>query len=67
MDLLNVVQRGGTKDWRNLYRQMREDPCLVDEVLRLLPLVDPDCQGSAILFEFLCGRVLSRVETAQEI
>lgn len=67
MDLLNIVQRGGTNDWRNLYRQMREDPSLAEEVRRLLPLVDPDCRGFAVLFEYLCGQVLSEVETARTI
>lgn len=49
---INIIQRGGTEDWRNLYRRCR-DRAFAEEVVRSLPLLDPDLIASARLWAFL--------------
>lgn len=49
---LNVIQRGGTDDWRDLYRRCRERD-FATQVVALLRSSDPDSQPSARLWAFL--------------
>lgn len=49
---LNVIQRGGTDDWRNLYLQC-QDQAFAEEIALLLNLADPDCAPAARLWQWL--------------
>jgi hypothetical protein len=49
---LNLVQRGGTEDWKRLYR-LCHDPGIARQVAAMLPLRDPDLVASARLWKFL--------------
>jgi hypothetical protein len=52
LDWLNVIQRGGTEDWRRLYVLCR-DPRIANEVASVLRLRDPDLLAPARLWKFL--------------
>lgn len=49
---LNLVQRGGTEDWRALYRACA-DPKVARQVATSLGWRDPDLLPSARLWKFL--------------
>ncbi len=49
---LNIIQRGGTEDWRRLYH-LCQDPRMAREVATVLPWRDPDLMPSAQLWKFL--------------
>lgn len=49
---INIIQRGSTEDWRDLYRRCRNRP-FAEEVARSLLLRDPDLLHSARLWAFL--------------
>ncbi|MBM3839729.1 MAG: hypothetical protein FJ398_17520 [Verrucomicrobia bacterium] len=49
---LNLIQRGGTEDWRRLYR-LCHDPGIARQVAAMLPLRDPDLLASARVWKFL--------------
>jgi len=49
---LNVIARGGTDDWRDLYRRCRERE-FASHVATLLRSSDPDSLPSARLWAFL--------------
>lgn len=49
---LNVIARGGTDDWRDLYRRCRERG-FATHVAALLRMSDPDSLPSARLWAFL--------------
>ncbi len=49
---LDLIQRGGTEDWKRLYALCR-DPAIAQAVARLLPGRDPDLLPSASLWKFL--------------
>jgi hypothetical protein len=49
---LNIIQRGGTEDWKTLYKQCR-DPEVAAKVAGVLPLRDPDLLAAARLWQFL--------------
>jgi hypothetical protein len=49
---LNVIQRGGTADWKRLYEQCR-DPAQARAVAQTLAWRDPDLMPSARLWKFL--------------
>ena len=49
---LNLIQRGGTEDWKRLYRQCH-DPEVAAQVAAVLPLRDPDLFPAAALWKFL--------------
>ena len=49
---LDWIQRGGTEDWRRLYR-LCKDPQVAQRVATVLPLRDPDLLPSALLWKFL--------------
>ncbi len=52
LDWLNIVQRGGTEDWKRLYALCR-DRQVASTVASVLPLHDPDLLASARLWKFL--------------
>lgn len=52
LDWLNIIQRGGTEDWKYLYRLCR-DVAVAREVAAVLRLRDPDLLASARLWKFL--------------
>jgi hypothetical protein len=49
---LNIIQRGGTEEWKVLYRQCH-DLAVATQVASVLPLRDPDLLPSAQLWKFL--------------
>ena len=52
LNWLNIIQRGGTEDWKQLYRECR-DPKVARAVAAVLPWCDPDLLPSARLWKFL--------------
>jgi hypothetical protein len=52
LSLLNIVQRGGTEEWKALYRRCR-DRAVAEQVARVLPLADPDLIASARVWKRL--------------
>ena len=52
LDWLNLIQRGGTEDWKRLYA-LCHDPAIASEVASVLPLRDPDLLAPARLWKFL--------------
>jgi hypothetical protein len=52
LDWLNIIQRGGTEDWRRLY-QLCRDASTARQVADILRLRDPDLLPSARLWKFL--------------
>jgi hypothetical protein len=52
LDWLNIIQRGGTEDWKRLYA-LCHDPNTAREVASVLRLRDPDLLASARLWKFL--------------
>lgn len=49
--IANVVCRGGTSDWRRLYRDLKEKPALRSVALRALTVADTEAAlGSILLF-----------------
>ncbi len=52
LDWLNIVQRGGTEDWKRLY-QLCRDVAVARQVAEILRLRDPDLMASARLWKFL--------------
>jgi hypothetical protein len=49
---LNWIQRGGTEDWKRLYR-LCQDRSVAQAVAAILPLRDPDLMASARLWKHL--------------
>jgi hypothetical protein len=49
---INIIQRGSTEEWRDLYRLCRNRD-FAEEVAHSLPLRDPDLLASARLWTFL--------------
>ena len=71
LDWLNLIQRGGTEDWKHLYRLCR-DAAIAREVAAVLRLRDPDLRASARLWKFLLedlhpGLVVSLDETRRDL
>jgi hypothetical protein len=52
LDWLNIIQRGGTEDWKRLY-QLCHDENVARQVADILRLRDPDLMASARLWKFL--------------
>lgn len=52
LDWLNIIQRGGTEDWKQLYR-LCHDPRVARQVAEVLRQRDPDLLASARLWKFL--------------
>lgn len=52
LDWLNIIQRGGTEDWKRLY-QLCRDAAVARQVADVLRLRDPDLLASARLWKFL--------------
>ena len=53
LSLLNIVQRGSTAQWRELYQRCRREPSVARELADILPMRDPDLLSSARLWKFL--------------
>ena len=53
LSLLNIVQRGSTAQWRELYQRCRCEPGVARELADILPMCDPDLLSSARLWKFL--------------
>ena len=53
LSLLNIVQRGSTAQWRELYQRCRREPRLARDLANVLPMRDPDLMASARLWKFL--------------
>jgi hypothetical protein len=52
-DLVDCLGRGGTDDWRALYRQACGDPSLRLDIREALRIVDPDLGAARELWQFL--------------
>ena len=52
LSLLNIVQRGSTEQWQDLYEKCR-DLRVASQLAEVLPLRDPDLLPSARLWQFL--------------
>ncbi len=52
LDWLNLIQRGGTEEWKRLY-SLCHDPTIARAVASVLPLRDPDLLAPARLWKFL--------------
>ncbi len=52
LSLLNIVQRGSTEQWQDLYEKCR-DLGVARQLAGILPLRDPDLMPSARLWQFL--------------
>jgi hypothetical protein len=52
LSLLNIVQRGSTEQWQELYERCR-DVRVARQLAAVLPLRDPDLMPSARLWRFL--------------
>ncbi len=52
LDWLDIVQRGGTEDWKQLYR-LCHDIAVARQLAQLLPCCDPDLFACARLWKFL--------------
>ena len=52
LDWLNIIQRGGTEEWKRLY-QLCRDPEIARQMAAIMPLRDPDLLASARLWKFL--------------
>ena len=50
--LLNIVQRGTTQQWQELY-ELCHDLNMASQLAAILPLRDPDLMPSARLWKFL--------------
>ena len=61
LSLLNVVQRGSTMQWRELYQRCRREPPVAHELAAVLPLRDPDLMASARLWKFLLEDLYSEL------
>lgn len=53
LDLVDVLSRGGTDEWRDLYRRAAVEMRLRDEIRAALPLVDPELGAARELWEYL--------------
>ncbi len=49
---LNIIQRGSTEEWRELYRRC-QDRAVAEQAARALAWRDPDLMASARLWAFL--------------
>jgi hypothetical protein len=52
LTFLNLIQRGGTEDWKRLYR-LCQDPGIAKQVAAMLSMRDPDLMASARIWKFL--------------
>ena len=71
LDWLNIVQRGGTEDWKQLY-QLSRNATVAREIATILRQRDPDLLASARLWKFLLedlhpGLAIELNETQRDI
>ena len=52
LSFLNIVERGGTAEWRALHERCR-DRTVAAQLARALPMTTPELAGSARLWKYL--------------
>lgn len=57
LDLVNLLGRGGTNDWRHIYQRAKTDAGLRDDIEAAIPLIDPELGSAAPLWTFLLGHI----------
>ena len=57
LDLVNLLGRGGTDDWRHIYQHAKTDVELQGDIEAAIPLIDPDLGSSGTLWTFLLEHV----------
>lgn len=63
LDLVDVLGRGGTADWQDLYARARTDAALRAEIRQALKQVDPDLGSAPELWETLLNGLDSAAES----
>ncbi|MEJ7812542.1 MAG: hypothetical protein WKG32_19175 [Gemmatimonadaceae bacterium] len=53
LDLVNVLGRGSTDDWRRLYARAKAEPALRARIARALEMVDPETGEARALWGVL--------------
>lgn len=53
MELANIIGRGGTADWRALYRRALRSEFLRQRIRDCLPMVDPEIGDSGALWDLI--------------
>ena len=61
LDLVNLLGRGGTDDWRQIYQHAKKDPELQKDIEAAIPLIDPDLGSAAPLWTFLLSHIRALV------
>jgi hypothetical protein len=61
-DLVDLLGRGGTDDWRDLFQRAAADPAFREEIRAALQLVDPELGAAKELWRFLIEHLEERVE-----
>jgi hypothetical protein len=62
LDLVDVLGRGSTEDWRALYQRALSDASLRAEIRSALPLVDPEVGSGKELWSFLLECIERAIE-----
>lgn len=57
LDLVDALGRGGTDEWRLLYRRAEHDTALREQIRAALPLVDPEIGSGRELWGFLLDHI----------
>lgn len=57
LDLVDVLGRGGTEEWRALYQRARTDAAVREQIRSALPLVDPEIGSGRELWAFLLEHI----------
>jgi hypothetical protein len=60
LDLVDVLGRGGTDEWRLLYRRAEHDVAVREQIRAALPLVDPEIGSGRELWSFLLDHLEQR-------
>jgi uncharacterized protein (DUF2336 family) len=60
LDLVDVLGRGGTEEWRALYRRAQMDVAVRDQIRAALPLVDPEIGSGREIWAFLLEHIEQR-------
>ncbi len=56
LDLIDLLSRGGTADWRALYQRAQGDPELRSDIRAALEFVDPELGAARELWSLLLDR-----------
>jgi len=60
LDLVDVLGRGGTDEWRLLYGRAAQDVTVREQIRAALPLVDPEIGSGRELWSFLLHHLEQR-------